>query len=234
MTLGLGIGELVILGGYTSRGKTQLAVNIAWNVAAEGKSVLFVTLEMTKAQLTSRFMRLGEIDANTPIFFQAMDVLEIEHIGDLIRRAKEDGVGLVVIDHLHYFARGKNMLEQVGLASREFKRFALTYELPVLLLSQLSRPIDKKVGRLPVPGLSSLKESGYVEQDADIVLMVHRDLPDDEADTGIDENEVVVVQRKNRPRGMRRGHNLAQLRHNPENGVLLTDASLSLFSSRGR
>jgi len=226
LTHGFVGGELVVLGGYTSRGKTQLAINITHRLAHKGLPVLFVTLEMTKAMLTSRFMRLGEIGADTPIFFQSQDAIEPEDLAPLIGRAKSDGCQFVVIDHLHYFARGDNMLGKVGEVTRAFKRLAVEYNLPILLLSQLSRPDKaKRVGRLDVPSLNDLKESSYIEQDADIVLMIHRDLPDDNSsDPDIDPSLVYVVQRKNRNRGMI-GSQRVQLRHDASNGVVLSEPS---------
>lgn len=226
LTKGFMPGELVILGGYTSRGKTQLAVNMAWRMVQAGIRVLFVTLEMTKPQLNTRFMRLGEIQVDTPLFYQSLDVLAPADIDGLIERAKGDGVQFVVVDHLHYFARGNNILGQVGEVTRDFKRLALKHELPILLLSQLSRP--EKLGpkaKLKVPSLSDLKESSYIEQDADIVLMVHRNFAED-GDENVDPADVVVAQRKNRPRGMEPGRNATLLRHDMENGVRLFEPSV--------
>jgi replicative DNA helicase len=230
LTKGFVLGELVILGGYTSRGKTQLAVNMAHRIAHQGTPVLFVTLEMTKPMLTSRFARLGGIAVETPIFYQRIDAIEPADLDRMIERAKGDGCGFVVVDHLHYFARGENILGQVGKVTRDFKRLAVKHEVPILLLSQLSRPEKTGQKKLKVPSLSDLKESSYIEQDADVVLMVHRNLPDDDPDADVDSSQVIVAQRKNRNRGMTGGQ-LAYLRHDQANGVLLTEAP-AMFPSK--
>lgn len=234
LTHGFVGGELIVLGGYTSRGKTQLATNIAWRTAKAGRGVLFVTLEMTKPMITSRLMRLGEIDHETPIYFQTADQLEPSDLDAVIGQAVKMGVEFVIVDHLHYFARGDNILGRVGEVTYEFSGLAKKYNLPVLLLSQLSRPDrSKHKGKLAIPVLSDLKESGYIEQDADIVLMVHRNFKaDDETDLTIDPHEVFVAQRKNRSRGMI-GSQVIVLTHEMSDGVTLSEpakiANLEMF-----
>lgn len=224
LTKGFVGGELVILGGYTHRGKTQLAINMADRIAKEGVAVLFITLEMTKPILTSRFMKLGQVDQETAVFMQSEDVVEPRDVEPMIVKAKGSGCGFVIIDHLHYFARGDNMLGKVGEVTRDFKRLAIKYDIPILLLSQLSRAEKShKKGKLAIPSLSGLKESGYIEQDADVVLMVHRDMPEDYPEfEGGDYSEVLVAQRKNRNRGMT-GSQVVRLRHVEENGVRLIE-----------
>lgn len=225
LTLGLAAGELIVLGGYTSRGKSQLAINIAHRVASGGTSVLFVTLEMTKAQIVARLMQLGNLPDN--LYLQAADALEAADVASVVERASAYGVGLVVIDHLHYFARGADLLGKVGEVTRDFKRLAVTQGVPVLLLSQLRRPVVSGGKRsTDVPGLGDLKESGYIEQDADIVLMVHRITAEDVPDQQFahDFNEVTVAQRKNRNRGMV-GEQKITLRHDQANGVRLFEES---------
>lgn len=226
-TFGFLPGELIILGGYTSRGKTQLALNMAHRMTLAGKGVLFVSLEMTKPIITSRFVKLGGIDTETPIFFQSAEVMEPAEMDELVRKAKLDGAEFVIIDHLHYFARGDNVIGKVGEVTRSFKRLALKHEIPILLLSQLSRP-DKasRVGKLDIPNLSDLKESGYIEQDADIVLMVHRFTRDDaKLDESIDPHKVFVAVRKNRNRGME-GNLVTILHHDYDGGVILSEVDL--------
>lgn len=204
MTGGLNGGELIILAGQTSHGKSQLAANISYNVAKAGKPVLFVTLEMTKPETTSRFMKLYQYDhtnddgsgvGELPIMYQLKNELNYKDIGMLMQKAKEFDCGLVVIDHLHYFPRGTgdNIRNEIGRITKHFKECAIAYDLPVVLLSHVRRLEQTK----KKPDLSDLKESGYIEQDADIVLMIWRDLSEDSATT----NEVEVSILKNRNRG---------------------------------
>lgn len=219
-------GELIVLGGYTHRGKTQTAINISYRMAMKGVPVLFITLEMPKKVITSRFMRLGEIDEGTPVFFQHVESLDVEAINDLIVKAKANGCQFVVIDHLHYFARGSDLLGKVGESVLAFKQMAIRYNVPLMLLSQLRRPESSLKKKLSIPSLGDLKESGYIETDADIVLMVHRNMPEDNPADNLstDFGEVFVAQRKNRNRGMI-GSQVATLRHNVDNGVLLYEES---------
>lgn len=207
MTGGLNPGELVILAGQTSHGKSQLATNISYNVARAGDPVLFVTLEMTKAETTSRFMRIYQYDhpdsdgvdvVEVPIMYQLKNELNYQDIGMLMRKAKEYGCALVVIDHLHYFPRGTgdNIRNEIGRITKHFKECAIAYNLPVVLLSHVRR-IEN--GRKK-PDLSDLKESGYIEQDADIVLMIWRDLSEGSKTT--DQVEVSILKNRNRGFGM--------------------------------
>ncbi len=225
LTLGLVPGELAILGAYTSRGKTQFSLNMMWHLAKAGVPILFITLEMPKDYITARFMRLGNVYGDLPIYYQPEESeMTPEALAVLVpEMVKRHGIQMVVIDHLHYIVRGKDMKEQIGIATKIFKDIAKKNELSVFLLAQLSRPLNKR-GRLPLPTLADLKESSYIEQDADVVLMIHRDLVDDDPDDKtIVENSVTVAMRKNRNRGMRPGRNQTYLWHDADNGVLLRE-----------
>ena len=125
MTMGLAPGELIVIGGATSNGKTALSMNIAANIAKQGKSVLFVTLEMTHGEAGVRFRKiLGEEQydkCGATIFFQKNDELSWHSIDGLIRKAKEEAdCELVVIDHLHYFTRAiQNIADDLGNITKE-------------------------------------------------------------------------------------------------------------------
>ncbi len=196
LTMGLVEGELIIIAGPTSKGKTLLAMHISNNVAKEGHRVLFVTLEMTKAELTSRYMYVnGGADTNdfttvaANTVFQENDELDWKDIDGLIQNAKELlDVDLVVIDHLHYFARDlKNAAEELGQITMRFKKNAIRHKLPIILISHI-----KKLGKDEDLSLEALRGSSLIGQDADIVLMVNRD-----AET----NQMGVLIDKNRNRG---------------------------------
>lgn len=201
MTKGLVGGELVIISGMTSHGKTQLATNIAYQVARNGSAVLFVTLEMSKVELTSRIMKIAEPDPidDLPIFYQLENSLDYRDINTLVKRAVNDGAKLVVIDHLHMMVRGvDNTSAEVGKIVSEFKKAAIKNDVPVVLLCHVRKINDKVDGKRRPPEMEDLKESGYIAQDADVVLLVHRNLEDTEANNDL----MDVVLHKNRNRGI--------------------------------
>lgn len=179
LTKGLVGGELTIIAGKTSHGKTTLAVNIANKVALQGKTVLFVTLEMTHAEIASRFMQInGGKDsedyarASSLVTFQSATDLNWRSIDGLMERAKEMiNVDLVVIDHLHYFTRElEHVAEDLGRITKELKKNAIRYDVPVVLLSHVRRTAKQALSAT----LDDLRGSSYIAQDSDIVLMVSR------------------------------------------------------------
>lgn len=186
LTKGLVGGELIVVAGKTSRGKTTLALNIANNVALAGRTVLFVTLEMTHAEITSRTMFINGCDPNSEettedynkvasqTVFQATDELNWKSIDKLMEAAKRDmNVDLVVIDHLHYFTRElDNIAEDLGRITKEFKKNAIRHKVPVMLISHV-----RKTANGAEATMDDLRGSSYMAQDADIVLMVAR-MPD--------------------------------------------------------
>ena len=196
LTMGLVEGELVIVAGPTSKGKTLLSMHIANNVAKKGGRVLFVTLEMTKAELTSRYMYVnGGFDTNdfstvaANTVFQENDELDWKDIDGLIQNAKDAlDVDLVIIDHLHYFARDiKNASEELGKITMTFKKNAIRHKLPIILISHI-----RKLGKDEDLSGDSLRGSSLIAQDSDIVLLVNRDP---------ETNQMGVLIDKNRNRG---------------------------------
>lgn len=196
LTLGMVGGELIIVAGPTSRGKTLLSMNIANNIAKYGGRVLFVTLEMTHAELTSRYMYANggwDTDefrvaaANT--IFQQNDELDWQDIDGLMQNAKKElDVDLVIIDHLHYFTRElQNVAEDLGRITKEFKKNAKRYDIPVILISHIRK---MQMGE-ELSG-ESLRGSSLIAQDADIVLLVNRDP---------ETNQMGILIDKNRNRG---------------------------------
>lgn len=196
LTLGLPGGELIIVAGETSRGKTLLSMNIANFVAKNGGRVLFVTLEMTHAELTSRYMFLNggadtddflTVAANT--VFQHNDELDWKDVDGLIANAKEQlDVDLVVVDHLHYFTRElQNVSEDLGRITKEFKKNAIRHNIPIILISHV-----RKMANGEDLNENALRGSSLIGQDADIILFVARDP---------ETNEMGVLITKNRNRG---------------------------------
>lgn len=219
MTKGIGPSEIVVIFGDTSHGKSQLAQNISINVARQDGPVLFVGLEMSNIENTARFMTMAEKDAEQlPIFYPGNMDLGYKDIDNLVGSAKEAGTVLVVIDHLHMFARDvTNLANELSLICHEFKRVARKYELPMLVISHISRS-----GSGRPPELKDLKGSSSIEQDADIALAVWRDMDKED-------NVLKVVLRKNRLRG--RQQRTAELAILP-NARLAEKLTISAFPSR--
>lgn len=213
-------GQLIILAARPAMGKTSLALNIATNVCRKEKSVLFVSQEMTEIQLMDRMMaaltginasrlkneKLTEHEQNKifqvceavkkyrlNIFESRHTVAEIKARAQLAK-AKFGSLDLIVIDHIQLIksdARGRysSRVHEVGEISHSLKEMAIRLKVPVLVLSQLSRATEGRDDKRPV--LSDLRESGDIEQDADVVLGLHRsgyysgNLNDNAADLGI-------------------------------------------------
>lgn len=173
LTKGFVPGEVTVVAAKTSVGKTALAVNIANKVALQGIPILFVTLEMTKAQLTSRFMYLNNDENYTKVeplvSFQKTDELDWKSIDGLIGNfCSEYTNGLVVIDHLHYFTRElEKASEDLGRITKEFTKNAKRHEVPIILISH----VRKASGKIT---LEDLRGSSYIGQDTDVILLCDR------------------------------------------------------------
>lgn len=202
MTQGFVPGELMIISGQTSHGKTQLSNNIMLKVAQADKKVMFVTLEMTKRETGERFnMLTADQDiGHGKIYLNMRPDLTHTDVTKLIERAKERGCEMVVIDHLHYFSRSiENATQEVSKIVKEFKGAAVKYEMPVILICHVRKMPPKKH-----PTLEDLRDSSLIAQDADIVLMVWRD--ESPNATNPDEVEVVLWKNRNRQKKHRRDY----------------------------
>ncbi len=201
ITSGLQPSDLIILAGRPSQGKTTLAVNIVRNVAVRFKlPVGLFSLEMSADQLALRFLasegpidshrlRSGNLDekdfpriaeamgrlSEAPIFIDDSPNLSVLELRGRARRMKRDGnVALIVVDYLQLMrgnSRSENRQQEISEISRAFKALARELEVPVLALSQLSRAVEGRPDRRPL--LSDLRESGAIEQDADVVTFIH-------------------------------------------------------------
>lgn len=204
MTAGLQKSDLIILAARPAMGKSTLAQNIAYNVAMrEKKTVLFFSLEMSNQQVVSRMIseasgvdswnirtgNLSQEDFNkiadamgemseAPIKFEdkaAMTVLEMKTKAQ--RQAHQGELGLIVVDYLQLMQGSKNYgdnrVQEISEISRGLKLMARELDVPVIALSQLSRSVEARPDKRPM--LSDLRESGSIEQDADIVMFVYRE-----------------------------------------------------------
>lgn len=206
LTKGFVDGELTVIAGKTSYGKTTLAINIANKVAQSGVPVLFVTLEMTKPEITSRFMNIngGNNEQYTNVAnitaFQVTSELNWKSIDGLVGKFVKDFTnGLIIIDHLHYFTRElENVAEDLGRVTKELKKNAQDHKVPILLISHV-----RKTGKGESAGIDDLRGSSYIAQDADIVLMVGRKKEDT--------TTLKVFIEKNRNRGYNYQENFADM-----------------------
>lgn len=196
LTKGFGKGELIIVMGHTSHGKSQLIQNIAAKVADRGEPVLIISLEMTKAENTGRLIKLygeGETAVShvmkLPIVYPKSNDIKASDIDNLVQTAVAENVKLVVIDHLHYFSRSiEHSTAEIGRLVNSFKRVAVKHDVPIILVSHIV-----KLPHKTLPGIEHLRDSSFIAQDADIVLSVFR-----HEETS---NEMLVKILKNRNRG---------------------------------
>jgi replicative DNA helicase len=202
LTAGFQPSDFIILAARPSVGKTALALSIAYNVAKSGKSVAFFSLEMSaeqiffrllsmasgldfqmirtgklnKARLAEAGMKMEEIAA-LPIYIDDSSAQTILEMGAKLRRLRTaQALDLVVVDYLQLIkvvGKIENRNQEVSLISRSLKALAKDLKVPVVALSQLSRAVEKR-GEGREPMLSDLRDSGSLEQDADVVLFLHR------------------------------------------------------------
>jgi replicative DNA helicase len=231
-TSGLQPGDLIIIAGRPSMGKTALALNIAEHVAVDnGLPVAVFSMEMSSTQLAMRMlgsiarvdqhkMRTGRLndkewgdlsDAmgklhDTPIYIDEGGALTALEVRARARRLKRQysQLGLIVIDYLQLMSsssHGENRATEISEISRSLKGMAKELDVPVIALSQLNRAVDQRPDRRPV--MSDLRESGAIEQDADVIMFIYRevvykpDLPEDQRGIA----EVIIGKQRNGPIG---------------------------------
>ena len=202
LTSGFQRSELVIVAARPSMGKTAFCLNIATNAAHKGHGVAIFSLEMSKDSLVQRMLcaeamidsqavRQGRIrDSDYPKLARASGILQqcpiwiddspaltlLEMRGKARRLRAEVEVGLVIVDYLQLMRRpdyAENRVQEISDISRSLKALARELEIPVIALSQLSRASEQRGGD-KTPMLSDLRDSGAIEQDADIVIFIHR------------------------------------------------------------
>ena len=198
---GLNKSDLILIGARPAMGKTSLALNLARNTAMMGKKkVLFFSLEMTKEQLAQRVlsteariestkMRTGNISgeewaklatatallSNCELYFDDTSNMTVSEMKSRIRRLRD--VDAVFVDYLQLMKSGgrvESRVQEVSEITRNLKLMAKDLNIPVVVLAQLARTTEGR-GKSHKPQLSDLRESGSIEQDADIVIMLYRD-----------------------------------------------------------
>jgi replicative DNA helicase len=210
LTLGMTPGELIILSGPPGSGKTQLATHWAYNNARAKHKSLFVTLEMTKPQITSRFMGASGTDLSeleiSSVEYQKEDDLTSIDIPFLVSDAVRDKCELIIVDHLQFFAEEAKD-DKWGAAAnvvRELKIAARANEVPIILIVHVNKT---KPGVRPT--VSDMQGSALIHGHADQVLLVWRD--NRPSATVYDANTVEITIWKNRLRGIHPGKRKATL-----------------------
>ena len=229
LTSGLQKADLIILAARPSMGKTAFALNIATNAAKAGGKALIFSLEMSEELLSERIlstealveikkMREGTIDdedwtkiADAVLRLDKLDIMIDDtpgisalEIKNKCKRVKmEKGLDLVVIDYLQlmtFEGRAENRQQEVSALTRYLKQLAREIECPIIVLSQLSRAVESRKADEKKPVLSDLRESGSIEQDADIVMFLYReDYYKKEESTRPNECDVIIAKHRNGP-----------------------------------
>lgn len=230
MLAGLHKTDLIILAARPAMGKTALALNIAQNVALlEQKPVAIFSMEMSRAQLVTRmiccqglvdgnkvrtgkldtddwdrFIDAGEVLRGTRVFIDDTPGLSITDVRSRCKRllAEQKEMGLVVIDYLQLMSGDDKRApreQQISAISRGLKGLAKDLDAPVIALSQLNRGVEQRAEKRPM--VSDLRESGAIEQDADIILFIYRDeyYNPDSTDKGL--AEVIIAKQRSGPTG---------------------------------
>jgi replicative DNA helicase len=229
MTGGLQAGDLVVIAGRPSMGKTTFAINIAENAAFGAKvKVAVFSMEMSREQLAFRMISsLGSVDQSrlrrgpyqdedwarinsaigqmrdASIFIDDAGALTPTEVRARARRLKrEHGLGLIVIDYLQLMqvaGTKENRATEISEISRSLKALAKELSVPVIALSQLNRSVEQRVDKKPV--MSDLRESGAIEQDADLIMMIYREEVYDPNSTRKGIADIIITKQRNGPVG---------------------------------
>ncbi len=227
LTCGLQTSELIIIAARPSMGKTSLALNIVEHTGViEKKSVVIFSLEMAAQQVAQNMLcshsqvdahklRMGFLDdkewsnlslglgslSEAPIFIDDTPGLTILEVRAKARRLKAQyDIQLAVVDYLQLMeaTRAENRQQEISIISRGLKSLARELSIPVIAVSQLNRSVEAREGHKP--RMSDLRESGSIEQDADVIILLHRDkYYDSEKD---DTAELIIAKQRNGPTGI--------------------------------
>nr|WP_300092887.1 replicative DNA helicase [Sedimentibacter sp.] len=230
MTSGLQRSDLILLAARPSMGKTALALNIAMNAVKSGASVALFSLEMSKEQYVQRIismesmvestkLRTGNLDdddwsrlisvmstiSNYNVFIDDTASVSLFEVMSKCRRLKiEQGLDMIIVDYLQLMTDGgkggDNRQQEISNISRGLKAMARELDCPVIALSQLSRAPELRNDHRPI--MSDLRESGAIEQDADVVMMLYRDeyyFKEESEKKGI--TDVIIAKQRNGPVG---------------------------------
>lgn len=228
MTCGFQPGDLIIVAARPSMGKTAFALCLARNASLSGSPVAFVSLEMSSEQLAMRILsfdakvplnalRSGDITSEDWISLTSaaakisdypiyIDDSPSQAIFDIKTRARkiflEKGIKLLIVDYLqllHINKKFETRYQEVSEISRSLKQIAKELSIPVIALSQLSRQVESRTDKRPL--LSDLRDSGAIEQDADLILFLYRDIVYNKTTLHPDLVEVIVGKQRNGPTG---------------------------------
>jgi replicative DNA helicase len=236
ITYGLQPGDLIIIAGRPSMGKTAFALNIAANASLQyGVTVAIFSLEMSKEQLGMRLLsseasisgsklRSGFLSQNqdwpaltqaadrlfaAPIYIDDTPALSVLDLRSKARRLKSDhNLGLILVDYLQLMRGRRDSFDsreqEISDISRSLKALAKELSVPVVALSQLNRKVEERPGDKR-PMLSDLRESGAIEQDADVIAFIYRKKvykkKDDPEEPGDNEAEIIIGKQRNGPTG---------------------------------
>ena len=235
LTQGFQKSDLIILAGRPSMGKTAFVLNIAENIVKKYKiPVLFFSLEMSKEQLIYRLLsnqtgisqtrlKIGnlykedwqelkesiQMYSRLPFFIDDQANLTTQDIRSKLKQIlfEQNRVGVIIIDYLQLLVNSKlkseNRVQELSQITRALKNLAKEFQIPIITLSQLSRNVETRINKRPV--LSDLRESGSIEQDADLVLMLYRENyynPMIEKNENITPAELIIAKHRNGPLGM--------------------------------
>jgi len=229
MTGGFQRSDLIVVAGRPSMGKTALALNIARNVAGTQQlPVAIFSLEMSKEQLTQRLLASeAQIDSNrlrsgriaqqdlgslssaiaqlseVPIYIDDTANASVMQMRSLARRlqAEQGELGLILVDYLQLMegSGSDNRVQELARITRGLKTLARELKVPVVALSQLSRGVEQRTNKRPM--LADLRESGSIEQDADLVIMLYRDSYYNPDSPDRDVAEAIITKHRNGPTG---------------------------------
>jgi len=228
LTSGMQRSDLIILAGRPSMGKTAIALNIAHSVAVKANMPVGIfSIEMSSEQLATRLISLqGNIESQrlrsghmtdsdwdrlvqavgvlseAPIFVDDTPSLSVVDMRSKARRLhSEQGLGLIVVDYLQLMqgANSENRVQEISAITRGLKALARDLDVPVMALSQLSRAPEQRPNHEPM--LSDLRESGSIEQDADIVMFIYRDVKYNPETERPNVADVIVAKHRNGPTG---------------------------------
>ncbi len=230
ITSGFQEGDLVIVAGRPGMGKTALALSILRNAALDAKvGIGMFSLEMSNAQLAMRllcaearvdshFVRTGKLPPKlwknlgisageleeAPIYLDDTPALTVLELRAKARRLKaEKNVGMIVVDYLQLMQGPKGVesrQQEISVISRSLKALAKELNIPIIALSQLSRAVEQRADRKPQ--LSDLRESGAIEQDADVVIFLYRPWIYSQEDEDEGKAEIIVSKQRNGPTGI--------------------------------
>jgi len=231
--LGIQDGDLIVVAGRPSMGKTSLAMNLAENVLVDNDSkgaVLIFSLEMPGESLTTRMLsgmsklnqqnvrsgmlkdnelklllQEGERLKDLPLWIDDSSLLtpmELRAKARRLARQEEHGLSLIVVDYLQLMqlpSSSENRVNQISEISRSLKSLAKELNVPVIALSQLNRAVEQRPNKRPI--MADLRDSGAIEQDADVILFIYRDeVYNEDSDQG-NKAEIIIGKQRNGPIG---------------------------------